>query len=133
MDYVRLRRVIEEIAKNVVGNQVFAKKVHATLVSVSPLEFKLSDKISIKGSKCITPRYRVFRADEIGRTFVFQEDHEGQQYIYQYEATKTPGENGEPYKFSGEIKCTIHGTCPDGAVTVTHGTIEELTHIRGVS
>lgn len=129
---LELKKVIEEIAKGVITNQVFTKKVHATLISVSPLKFKLSDKIFIYGPNCITPRFRVFREDEIGKSFVFQEDAEGQQYIYCYEATAKPGENGEAYQWSGKIdSCELHGTCPDGPVTVTGGTITLATHERG--
>lgn len=132
MDCLELKRVIEEIAKGVNENSVFTRKVHATLISVSPLKFQLSEKIFIYGANCITPKYRVFRQDEIGKSFVFQEDAEGQQFIYCYEATANPGENGEPYQWKGRIdQCELHGTCPDGAVVVTGGTITMATHESG--
>ncbi|MDY3119150.1 MAG: hypothetical protein SOW18_06405 [Peptoniphilus sp.] len=133
MDCLALKRAIEEIAKGVNENMVFTRKVHGTLVSVSPLKFQLSEKIFIYGANCITPKYRVFREDEIGKSFVFQEDAEGQQFIYCYEATAKPGENGVPYRWKGTIdSCSLHGTCPHGAVVVTGGTIDSATHERGI-
>lgn len=134
MDGTKLKQIIEEIAKGVVSNQVMTRKLYATLVSVSPLKFMISPKVFIYGANCITPKYRVFRPDEIGHTFVFQEDAEGQQFIYCYEATDKPGENGIPYKWTGEIvSAELHGTCPDGAVTVTNGKINVAIHKEGVS
>lgn len=48
-----------------------------------------------------------------------------------YEASEPQGSNGVPYHFegthefiSGEMKCTLHGTCPHGDVVVTHGSVE---------
>ena len=130
---IELKQVIEEIAKGVLSNEVFTKKVHAKLIKLDPLKFKINDKIFIEGPLLISPKYRVFTKKDLGKTFVFEEDFGGQQYIYCYEATKKPGENGVPYKWRGEIECNIHGTCPEGPVTVTHGTIEVCTHIEGVN
>lgn len=132
MDYIELKQVIEEIARGVVNNQVYTRKIHAKLISINPLKFQLSEKIFIYGANCITPKYRVFTQEDIGKSFVFQEDMEGQQFIYCYEPTDKPGENGVPYQWSGKIdSCTLIGTCPDGSVTVTGGEIHLATHERG--
>lgn len=130
-DYSDLKKVIEEIAGGVVKSHIFAKKVHATLVSVSPLQFQLTDKITIAESFLISPKYRIFREDEIGKSFVFQEDYDGQQYIYLYECAPQ-GENGVPYKWTGSLKCNLKGTCPDGDVVVTEGELIEVIHERGI-
>ena len=112
-EMLKFKRLIEEIARGVVDNNVYAKKVHAKLES-------------------ITPKFRVFREDEIGKEFVFQEDDKGQQYIYLYEAAPR-GENGIEYKWKGRIdKANLIGKCPHGEVVVTHGTIEVGVHERGV-
>lgn len=132
---VQLKKAIEKIARQVYDSQSPTKKVHATLVSVNPLKFQINDKLFIYGDILISPRFRVFREDEIGRSFVFQEDEMGQQYIYCYEATKKRGENGIPYHYegthhfeNGQVQCTLYGTCScGGTTTVTHGTIEKYT------
>lgn len=128
---LKLKRAIEEIIKSSMEGMTFTKKVHATLISVAPLKFRVTDKIFIYGGNCITPKYRVFTGADIGKEFVFQEDAEGQQFIYCYEATDKAGENGIPYSWSGSIECNLTGTCPDGSVTVTGGTITKCTHIKG--
>lgn len=131
-DYVRFKQLIEDIAKGVINHDTFAKVVFAKLKSVNPLKFELSDKIEIFGDCLISPKYRVFREDEIGNDFVFQEDHEGQRFIYLYEAA-APGQNGIEYQWKGRIdECRLIGTCPHGEVVVTHGTIEKAVHERGV-
>lgn len=104
-DYSRLKEVVEEIAQGVMNRATGTRKVHARLVSVSPLKFQLTDKIYLFGSALITPRFRVFRTDEIGRGFVFQEDAGGQQYIYLYEAAEQ-GENGEEYRYESTHEFT---------------------------
>lgn len=130
-EMLKFKRLIEEIARGVVDNNVYAKKVHAKLESISPLSFRLNDKISLYGDFLITPKYRVFREDEIGNEFVFQEDDKGQQYIYLYEAAPR-GENGIEYKWKGRIdEANLIGKCPHGEVVVTHGTIEVGVHERG--
>lgn len=129
-DFQKLKRLIESISSGVLNNTSFTKKVHAKLISVNPLKFSL-DKIVIEGSMLITPKYRVFREDEIGNSFVFQEDHDGQQFIYCYEASPL-GKNGVAYKWKGSLKCNLKGTCPHGDVTVTSGELIEVIHERGI-
>lgn len=129
--YLELKNTIEDIAKGVMESRTSTKKVHAKLISVTPLKFQLNEKIFIYGSALISPKYRVFREDEIGNEFVFQEDESGQQYIYCYEAA-SPGENGVPYKWKGKIRCNIRGTCSHGAVVVTEGELIEVIHERGL-
>lgn len=130
-NYLELKKIIEDIAKGVIEGKTSTKKVHAKLISVAPLKFQLNEKIFIYGSALVSPKYRVFREDEIGNEFVFQEDESGQQYIYCYEAA-LPGENGIAYKWAGKIKCNIRGTCPDGDVVVTEGELIEVIHERGI-
>lgn len=129
-DFQKLKRIIEQISQGVVNNMTFTKKVHATLISVEPLQFQL-DNLILDGSFLITPKYRVFRQDEIGHKFVFQEDNDGQQFIYCYEAAE-PGQNGVPYRWTGSVICNLTGTCPDGTVTVTGGELTTVTHERGL-
>lgn len=130
-NYLELKKVIEEIVKGVVNNSSGTKKVHAKLVSVNPLKFQLNEKIFIYGNALISPKYRVFREDEIGNEFVFQEDEGGQQYIYCYEASPL-GQNGIPYHWKGELKCELKGKCPHGDVIVTDGKLIDVKHERGL-
>lgn len=130
-NYGEFKKTIEKIAQDVYNSKSPTKKVHARLISTSPLKFQLSEKVFIFGTILISPKYRVFTEKDIGKSFVFQEDQDGQQYIYLYEAAE-PGQNGEPYEWSGEIvTANLIGTCPDGAVTVTHGTIDLAIHKKG--
>lgn len=128
-----LKSLIERIAGDVVTERGMSKKVHAKLVKVSPPTFRLYDNLEISGAFVITPKYRVFTEDDIGHDFIFEEDYSGQQFIYCYEAAPT-GENGVAYKWQGKISaCNLIGKCPHGEVIVTHGTIEEATHERGIN
>lgn len=104
-EYGRLKEVVEEIASGVMNRATGTRKVHARLVSVEPLKFQLTDKLFIFGSALISPRFRVFRPDEIGKGFVFQEDAGGQQFIYLYEAAE-PGKNGEEYRYESTHEIT---------------------------
>lgn len=129
--YGELKKTIEKIAGEVFKAATPTKKVHARLIGLDPLKFQLSEKIFIYGPALISPKYRVFTNKDIGNSFVFQEDQNGQQYIYLYEAA-APGENGIAYNWSGEIKtANLIGTCPHGAVQVTHGKIQMAEHTKG--
>ena len=132
-DYNDLKRVIEEISMGVINNRTFSECVIAKLKSVKPLVFYINEKLelSLDYGNLTTPKYRVFRKDEIGKSFIFQKNKDGQQYIYLYECAPQ-GENGIPYKWTGSLKCNLKGTCPDGDVVVTEGELIEVIHERGL-
>lgn len=126
-----LKGVIQEIAVNVIQGGSLTSLTYAELVSIEPLVFKENAKLKIQGVHLITPQYRVFTEDDIGKKFVFMKNTGGQDYFYLYEAAPK-GHNGVPYKWLGEIEeCELIGTCPTGPVVVTHGKITLARHERG--
>ena len=126
-----LKGVIQEIAVNVIQGGSLTSLTYAELVSIEPLVFKENAKLTISGVHLITPRYRAFTEDDIGKKFAFMKNAGGQDYFYLYEAAPK-GHNGVPYSWSGEIEeCELIGTCPTGEVKVTHGKITLATHERG--
>lgn len=127
--------LIEELIDRKLGSQMSTKLSYCTLKSVSPLIFVPEDNpnIKIQGSFLVVPKYKVFTSRDIGKKFVLASNHDGQTYFYMYEPSDPQGSNGMPYKWAGDIKCNIKGTCPDGPVVVTEGTIEVCTHREGVN
>lgn len=132
-EYNKLKQIIEKIAKGVVDRSAPSRKVHARLVSVSPLKFRVDDKIDIYGQFLISPKYHVFTDEDIGTEYVFLQDYSGQQFIFLYEAAPQ-GENGIPYTFTGElIDGELKGKTASGeAVTITEGTFNKMKHSKGV-
>ena len=129
--YNELVEVIKQISNDIVVGSVPGGCTRATLVSLDPLTFQVTSQLKLYGQFLTTPKHKVFREEDIGRKYVFWKDSGGQTYYYLYEAA-TQGQNGVPYNFRGTFEGKLHGTCPDGAVTVTHGTIDKLTHEREV-
>lgn len=129
--------VINKIITKIAGGAVpqFPAPVYMTLISTSPLKFQLDSDKNIKafGGYLVVPKYRKFLDTEIGHKFVFQRGEDGQTYFYLYEPSDPQGSNGIPYQWKGEIEsCNLIGTCPDGEVVVTHGTIEVAIHEEGI-
>lgn len=129
-----LRELIEQIIDQKLGRTMSMKISYCSLKSLSPLCFVPADnnKINIKEEFLVVPKYRVFTIKDIGKKFVLASNDDGQTYFYLYEPSDPQGSNGVPYKWKGDIKCNIKGTCPDGEVVVTEGTIEEITHKEGI-
>lgn len=126
----RLKRVIKKSAEGVLNGSVPAETTYLELISIEPLRFRRESGLIIESAFIVTPKHKVFIDDDIGRKFVFQKNAGGQTYFYSYEPAPQ-GENGVPYEWEGHIvKCNLIGTCPDGTVVVTHGTIEHAVHER---
>lgn len=127
------KEIIETIANDVIDSRGMARKVHATLTNNNPPTFKITDKLEVKGAFVITPKYRVFTAKDIGKSFVLQEDQGGQQYIYCYEAAPV-GSNGVPYRWTGSIpSCDLVGKCSCGhEVHIYSGILNEIIHKEGL-
>lgn len=141
----KLKKIMTKIAADYSSTLKTATIVHAKLISLYPLTFKRDDDIELKEEWLVVPKYRKFTAEEIGHYFVFQSNAEGQVWYYLYEASSPQGSNGVDYyfdgthKLKGNVTCTLHGTCPDGDVVVTNGTIElfegeiiEIKHDKGI-
>lgn len=127
----RLQALMRQVSIDTIEGQVMGTMTRATLVSLSPLTFQVTSKIKISGRFLVTPKYRLFVEDDLGKDFVFYKDQGGQTYYYCYEPTQNPGENGSPYHFEGKFKGALHGMSSDGtAVTVTEGVIDDITHER---
>ena len=144
-DVLKLKKAMTRIAADYVGTLKTATIVHSKLEKLEPLTFKRDDDIELKEEFLVVPKYRKFTNEEIGHYFVFQSNAEGQVWYYLYEASSPQGSNGVDYyfdgthKLKGNVKCTLYGTCPDGAVVVTNGTIElfegdiiEIKHDKGI-
>lgn len=131
---MNLKELIDQIIDRKMNNRLYSNIIYAKLKTLTPLTFiPESDDFELKGDFLVVPRYKVFTEDDIGRKFVFAGNDGGQTYFYLYEASQPQGSNGEPYKWRGEIvSCKLKGTCPDGEVTVTNGTIELAIHERRV-
>lgn len=131
-EIARLLNNLRKISQGQIDGTSPGGFTRATLTSLSPLTFQVTSKLKLSGRFIVTPKYRVFTADDIGKEFVFFRDHGGQTYYYAYEPQTPQGANGEPYHFKGRVTCNLTGTCPTGTVTVTGGTIEDLEHDRRV-
>ena len=128
-----LKAAIEKIANGVIEEKNMARKVFAKLTKVNPPTFKLYDNLEVSGAFVITPKYRVFTANDIGKDFVLEEDLGGQRYFYCYEAANV-GENGIPYRWTGSIpKCDLVGNCSCGhEVHIYSGVLNEIVHKEGL-
>lgn len=145
-DANKLKEVISNIAADYVSSLTFSSIVHAKLEKLVPLTFKRDDDVELKEKWLVVPKYRKFTEEEIGHSFVFQSNQEGQVWYYLYEASSPQGSNGVDYyfdgthKLKGRVKCNLKGNCSDGSTTlVTEGTIElfegeiiEIKHDKGI-
>lgn len=133
-NYNALKETIKSIAKDTFDGMVPGGYTRARLIEIEPeLKFELTNKLLIYGQFLVTPRYKVFREEDLNKEFVFFKDSGGQTYYYVYEMKWPQGKNGEPYHWEGEIvSATLYGTCPDGEVIVTHGEIHEAIHEKQV-
>jgi len=116
------------------GRRTFSNITYATLTSLSPLTFipEGDTNVELEGEFLVVPKYKVFTEKDIGKKFVFQCNDGGQTWFYLYEPSNPQGSNGVEYKWKGRIdECELIGTCPDGEVIVTHGTIEVAVHEEG--
>lgn len=127
---IKFKKLIMKIVADVIKGTAPSGATRATLIGINPLEFRVNAQLFLKGQFLVVPKYQVFTAEDIGKEYVFLKDHTGQTYYWMYEPSTPQGSNGIPYSFSGDIICNLTGTCPDGSVTVTGGTIEKLTHKR---
>lgn len=129
-----LKKLIDITIESKLKNTMPANISYATLVSLDPLNFKLDSNpdLDIKEEFLVVPKYRVFTVKDVGKKFVLISNDGGQTYFYLYESSDPQGSNGVPYHFEGTFKGTLHGTCPDGEVVVTHGEITDLEHKGGV-
>lgn len=128
----KLKEAIKMIASDVQNGSVPGGYTRAKLINISPLEFELTSKLKLYGQFLVTPRFKVFRPEDIGKEYVFFKDHGGQTYYYAYEPVNPQGSNGEPYFFEGDIECEIHGSCSHGPVVVTSGKIFKIEHRKQV-
>ena len=128
-----LKAAIEKIANGVIEEKNMARKVFAKLTKVNPPTFKLYDNLEVSSAFVITPKYRVFTANDIGKDFVLEEDLGGQRYFYCYEAANV-GENGIPYRWTGTIpSCDLVGNCSCGhEVHIYSGVLNEIVHKEGL-
>ena len=133
---------MDKVAGKKINKDVQGGMTRASLKSLSPLTFTITEQLEIYGQMIVLPKYRVFTAKDIGKSFVFFKNQGGQTYYYLYEASQPQGSNGIPYHFTGKMRGTISGanligTCPDGGVVVTQGSlgnveIEWQEHTEGV-
>lgn len=100
----KLKMIVTEIVKKYIDTLSFSNVFHAKLVSINPLKFVRSDGIEIYDSLLVVPKYRRFTDYEIGKSFVFMSNHEGQVFYYLYEASSPQGENGVDYHWQGLIR-----------------------------
>lgn len=128
----RLLNNLKQISKDQFSGESPGGFTRATLTSLNPLTFQITSKLKVSGHFIVTPKYRVFTEEDIGKDFVFFKDLGGQTYYYAYEPQTPQGANGESYHFKGKVTCNLTGTCPEGTVTITGGTIEDLEHERRV-
>lgn len=128
-----LKGAIDEIVNQNLGRRMNSEIVYCKLISLDPLDFipENDDKLHIMEEYLVVPKYRPFTKKDLGKKFVLISNDGGQTYFYLYEASEPQGSNGIPYHFegthefiNGEMKCTLHGTCPHGDVVVTHGSVE---------
>lgn len=131
---IDFKKVIDAAIDNKLSAKMNSKIVYAKLISLSPLEFKdeANEKLEIKEEFLVVPKYKVFTEKDIGNKFVLMVNDGGQTYFYLYEASNPQGSNGIPYSFEGDFEGRLVGTCPDGQVVVSTGTISKLTHRRKV-
>lgn len=123
---------MKKVAESIYNGSVPGGFTRAKLEKLNPLTFRVNSKLSLYGQFLVVPKYKVFRPEDIGKDFVFFIDSGGQTFYYVYEPSSPQGSNGVPYRFEGEIKCNLKGTCPEGEVVVTGGYVEMMEHKRQV-
>lgn len=133
-DFNALKETIKQLVENVIDGRVPGGCTRATLISLDPLEFQITSKLKIYGQFLVTPRHKKFRAEDIGKEYVFFKDGGGQTYYWLYEAMCPQGDNGVPYHWSGEmVSCALQGLCScGGTVLVTHGEVYDQEHYEQV-
>lgn len=133
-DYVRLKETIKQLVDDVIDGRVAGGCTRATLVSLSPLKFQITPKLEIYGQFLVSPRFKKFRKEDIGKEYVFFKDFTGQTYYWMYEAMCPQGDNGVAYHWKGEmVKCALEGECScGGTVLVTHGYVHDQEHCEQV-
>lgn len=140
---MRLLGSLKMVSHNVSQGAVPAQMTRATLISLTPLTFRITEQLKLHDQMIVIPKYKVFIEEDIGKHYVFFKNAGGQTYYYMYEASSPQGSNGEPYHFAGRSESTItgaslHGACScGGTVLVTHGEIHseeirKMTHERRV-
>lgn len=111
----QLLNVIKEIIENYMSNTVPTGRVYLRLKKLAPLTFEnVENGVVVKGKMLTTPKYRVFKEEEVGSNFLFLKMDDANKYVYLYEAAPE-GENGERYIDQAEIMETYDGA--GGAVT----------------
>lgn len=127
----QMKRHISKLVSSGIKGADLTSIAYGELIKINPPTFQfehLPDPLD--NEFIITPNYKVFVDEDIGKKYVFMKNAGGQTYFYLYEAAPQ-GENGVEYKWQGRIdECNLIGECPDGAVVVTHGTIELAVHER---
>ncbi len=104
-----LLNTIKDVVHNYIGSKAKDERCYLKLESVKPLIFRNTvNDIEVKGNMLITPRYRVFKTEEVGTMFMFLKTDDANKYIYLYE-TAFPGSNGERYTDEAEILETYDG------------------------
>lgn len=131
-----LKELIASISKNVSDDLVPSQITYAELLEIEPeLKFQIDAKLPLKAPFIVTPKYRVFTVEDIGKKFVFLKNLGGQTYFYLYEMAEQ-GTNGVPYKFTGSLKGTftgkLTGTCTDTKATITSGVIDNIEIEQGI-
>lgn len=121
MNAHKLKSLMTQVTKKYVESLSFSTVFQATLTALSPLTFMRSDSIELSRSALIVPKRRRFTETDLGKSFVFMSNNEGQVFYYLYEAS-LPGENGEEFHLKGElVNARLKGTCTIGGET---GTVE---------
>lgn len=128
---LELKKIVQQIVSQAMKGADLANIAYGTLKSIDPPTFQFEGLPEpLSEDFIITPKYKVFVEEDIGNKYVFMKNAGGQTYFYLYEPARQ-GENGKEYKWKGRIdECRLIGTCPDGEVIVTEGTIEIGVHER---
>lgn len=134
----RLLGVMNGVAEKEGARSVQAEMTRATLKSLNPLTFTITEQLEIRENMIVIPKYKVFIPEDIGKKYVFFKNAGGQTYYFMYEASQPQGSNGVPYYYEGKNKsyinsCKLIGTCSCGhSVEVTHGDIfdESIEYVK---
>lgn len=131
-----MKELIEKIVDQKLERFMTMKLSYCKLESLKPLTFAPEDneKIKIKGSFLVVPKFRKFTEKDKNKKFVFASNADGQTYFYLYEPSFPQGSNGVSYEWKGEIKkCDLVGRTTSGEqVTITHGRVEQAVHEEGI-
>ena len=98
----RLKRIAQQVAKEVSLGQEHTAIAYGTLDKINPPTFIFEGLDPLDKESIITPKYKVFTPEDIGKKYVFMKNIGGQTYFYMYEAAPQ-GENGVEYKWKGRI------------------------------